>query len=71
MSKGIKGVVSNGKIVLKEPLTLPEGMEVEIIPPAKYRLLKHAGIWKDRKDIDTMIKEIYDSRIISFREVKF
>ena len=61
----LKGIVINGKIVLKEPLVLPEGVEVEIIPPAKYRILKHAGIWKNLDNVDMLIKEIYDSRTIA------
>lgn len=64
MERVIKGIVKDKKIILKKPVGLPDGSEVGVILISKYRILRHAGVWKNRKDIDTLLKEIYATRSI-------
>ncbi|MEO0095346.1 MAG: hypothetical protein ABIL66_05580 [candidate division WOR-3 bacterium] len=64
MEKVIKGIVKDKKIILEKPVGLPDGSEVGVILISKYRILRHAGVWKDRKDIDDLLKEIYAARSV-------
>jgi len=59
MAKVIKGVVKGNVIVPEEPLSLPEGTRVTINLPSKLCLLRHAGVWRYRDDLDRVIEEIY------------
>ena len=69
MKKTLNGKVKGNTVVLPEDLHLPDGTEVEVNLPAKVRLLRHAGIWKNREDLKDIEKIIYESRIISDKEV--
>ena len=71
MPKVIKGVIKGKTIVLKKPIDLPEGTEVTMNFTPKIRLLRHAGVWKNCNDLDGIIKEIYESRTFSKKEMRF
>ncbi|NOZ64599.1 MAG: hypothetical protein GXO71_06685 [Caldiserica bacterium] len=60
----IKGILKKDRVILEEKVNLPEGIEVTVLLPPKYHLLEMSGRWKDRKDLDKVIKEIYKSRNI-------
>jgi len=64
MSKVVKGVVKGSVIIPEEPSAFPEGAEVMINLPPNLCLLKHAGIWRNLKDLDKLVVEIYESRTV-------
>jgi hypothetical protein len=64
MPKAVKGVVKGDVIVPDEPSAFPEGTEVTINLPSNLRLLKHAGVWRNLKDLDKLVAEIYDNRTV-------
>ena len=64
MPKVVKGVVKGDVIVPEEPSAFPEGAEVMINLPPNLCLLKHAGAWRNLKDLDKLIVEIYKNRTV-------
>ena len=64
MPKAVKGVVKGNVVVPEEPFALPEGAEVMINLPPNLCLLKHAGVWRDLEDLDTLVAEIYANRTV-------
>jgi len=64
MPKVVKGVVKGDVIVPEEPSAFPEGAEVMINLPPGLCLLKHAGVWRNLKDLDKLIVEIYKNRTV-------
>lgn len=64
MSKVVKGIVKGSVIIPEEPSAFPEGAEVMINLPPNLCLLKHAGIWRNLKDLDKLVAEIYKNRTV-------
>lgn len=64
MPKVVKGVVKGNVIIPEEPSAFPEGAEVMINLPPNLCLLKHAGVWRDLKDLDKLVAEIYKNRTV-------
>ena len=69
MKKTLNGKIKGNTVILPEDIHLPDGPEVEINLPAKVRLLRHAGVWKNRDDLKDIEKTIYESRMVSDKEV--
>lgn len=63
----IRGIVSNGVVVLDPPARLPDGTQVEVSPlppePTTDRRLPAFGIWKDRTDISDSHAYARDLRV--------
>ncbi len=58
-----KGVLIGNTIVLESPLSIPERTEVEVkIIPVRRNIMKAFGLWKGRKNLPELIKEIYAER---------
>ena len=59
-----KGVLIGNTIVLESPLNIPERteVEVEVIPARRKNIMKAFGLWKGRKNLSDLIKEIYAER---------
>lgn len=63
MKKTYKGIVQGNIIVLEEPINLPDQSEVMVtVTPRKKEIHKAFGVWKERTDLDELIKEIYENR---------
>jgi hypothetical protein len=75
MADTIRARVRSGRLELLETLNLPEGTEVTVTiettaPDADREAFRRsAGGWKDTVDAEALIKNIYDSRVVSTRPV--
>ena len=75
MSSTVRARVRAGMLELLEEVNLPEGTEVTVTildePSAADReaFRRAAGGWKETVDADTLIKNIYESRLLSTRPV--
>ena len=75
MSSTVRARMRRGMLVLLEKVDLAEGTEVTITildePSAADReaFRRAAGGWKDTVDADTLINNIYASRLVSTRPV--
>jgi len=75
MSGTIRARVRAGMLELLEDIDLPEGKEVTVIildvpsPTDREAFRRSAGGWKDTVDAETLIKNIYESRLLSTRPV--
>ena len=75
MSSTVRARVTRGMLELLEKVDLAEGTEVTVTildePSAADReaFRRSAGGWKDTVDADTLIKNIYESRLLSTRPV--
>ena len=75
MAGTIRACVTRGILKLLEKVDLPEGAEVPVtIVDAssgtdREAFRRAAGGWKDTVDADTLIKNIYESRLLSTRPV--
>ena len=73
MSSTVRARMKAGMLELLEKVDLPEGTEVIVTifdePSAADReaFRRAAGGWKDTVDADTLIKNIYESRLLSTR----
>jgi predicted DNA-binding antitoxin AbrB/MazE fold protein len=75
MGGTIRARFTQGNLEPLEKIDLPEGKEVSItildVPSSIDReaFRRAAGGWKDTVDADTLIKNIYESRLLSTRPV--
>ena len=75
MSGTIRARVRAGMLELLEKIDLPEGTEVAVTildvpsPADRDAFRRSAGGWKDTVDAETLIKNIYESRLLSTRPV--
>ena len=75
MRSTVRARVKAGMLELLEKINLPEGTEVTVTileeSPAADReaFRRAAGVWKETVDADTLIKNIYESRMLSTRPV--
>jgi len=75
MAETIRARVKAGMLELLEKINLPEGTEVTVtiekaVPDADRAAFRRAaGGWKDTVDAETLITNIYDSRLLSTRPV--
>ena len=75
MAETIRARVTAGRLELEGKVNLPEGTEVTVtIEKAAddadlEAFRRSAGGWKDTVDADTLIENIYDSRLITTRPV--
>ena len=75
MAETIRARVKAGMLVLLEKINLPEDTEVTVTiredSPAADReaFRRAAGGWKDTVDAESLITNIYDSRLLATRPV--
>jgi predicted DNA-binding antitoxin AbrB/MazE fold protein len=75
MADTIRARVRRGMLELLEKIDLPEGTEVTVTiektttDADREAFRRSAGSWKDTVDADALIKNIYDSRMVSTRPV--
>jgi predicted DNA-binding antitoxin AbrB/MazE fold protein len=75
MADTIRARVRRGMLELLEKVDLPEGTEVTVTiektttDADREAFRRSAGGWKDTVDAEALIKNIYDSRMISTRPV--
>jgi predicted DNA-binding antitoxin AbrB/MazE fold protein len=75
MSSTVRARVKAGMLELLEKINLPEGTEVivtildESSAADREAFRRAAGGWQDTVDADTLIKNIYESRLLSTRSV--
>ena len=75
MAGTIRARMKAGMLELLEKINLPEGTEVtvtildESTAADREAFRRAAGGWKDTVDADTLIKNIYESRLLSTRPV--
>jgi predicted DNA-binding antitoxin AbrB/MazE fold protein len=75
MADTIRARVRSGRLELLEKLNLPEGTEVtvtieKVLPDTDREAFRRAaGGWKDTVDAETLITNIYDSRLLATRPV--
>jgi predicted DNA-binding antitoxin AbrB/MazE fold protein len=75
MAETIRARVRAGMLELLETINLPEGTEVTVTiredaPIADREAFRRAaGGWKDTVDAEALIKNIYESRLLSTRPV--
>ena len=75
MSGTVRARVKRGMLELLEKIDLPEGKEVTVTildipsPADREAFRRAAGSWKDTVDAETLIKNIYESRLLSTRPV--
>ena len=75
MAGAYRARVRSGRLELLEKLNLPEGTEVtvtieKVVPDADREAFRRAaGGWKDTVDAETLITNIYDSRLLATRPV--
>ena len=62
MARVARGTVKGHIVELEPGATLPDGAIVTVRLSSKESWLKHAGIWADWKDVDTVVQEIYRAR---------
>jgi predicted DNA-binding antitoxin AbrB/MazE fold protein len=74
MPKTIKARYSKGKIEPLEKVDIVEGTELLIIllggpsRSAEDRLERSAGAWKGTIDVEKLVNDIYNSRLVSTRD---
>ena len=75
MAETIRARVKAGMLELLEHVDLPEGTEVTVTIEKtttnadREAFRRSAGSWKDTVDADALIKNIYESRMVSTRPV--
>jgi predicted DNA-binding antitoxin AbrB/MazE fold protein len=75
MCSTVRARVRAGMLELLEEIDLPEGTEVTVTILDEPSVVDHeafrhaAGSWKETVDADTLIKNIYESRLLSTRPV--
>jgi len=75
MADTIRARVRRGMLELLEKVDLPEGTEVTVTiektttDADREAFRRSAGSWKDTVDAEALIKNIYDSRMVSTRPV--
>ena len=75
MSSTVRARVKAGMLELLEKINLPEGTEVAVAildessAADREAFRRAAGGWKDTVDAETLIKNIYESRLLSARPV--
>jgi predicted DNA-binding antitoxin AbrB/MazE fold protein len=75
MADTIRARVRRGSLELLEHVDLPEGTEVTVTiektttDADREAFRRSAGSWKDTVDAEALIKNIYDSRMVSTRPV--
>ena len=75
MAETIRARVKAGMLELLEHVDLPEGTEVTVTIEKtttnadREAFRRSAGSWKDTVDAEALIKNIYDSRMVSTRPV--
>ena len=75
MSSTVRARVRAGMLELLEDVNLPEGTEVTVtildasVAADREAFRRAAGGLKDTVDADTLIKNIYESRLLSTRPV--
>ena len=75
MASTIRARVKAGMLELLEKVDLPEGTEVTVTildessSADREAFRRAAGGWKDTVDAETLIKNIYESRLLSTRPV--
>jgi predicted DNA-binding antitoxin AbrB/MazE fold protein len=75
MAETIRARVKAGMLELLEKINLPEGTEVTVrieetsAAADREAFRRAAGGWKETVDAETLIKNIYESRLLSTRPV--
>jgi predicted DNA-binding antitoxin AbrB/MazE fold protein len=75
MRNTVRARVKAGMLELLENVDLPEGTEVTVTivdepsPADREAFRRAAGGWKETVDADTLINNIYESRLLSTRPV--
>ena len=75
MRHTVRARVKAGMLELLENVDLPEGTEVTVTivdepsPADREAFRRAAGGWKETVDADTLINNIYESRLLSTRPV--
>ena len=75
MADTIRARVRRGSLELLEHVDLPEGTEVTVTiektttDADREAFRRSAGSWKDTVDAEALIKNIYESRMVSTRPV--
>ena len=75
MRSTVRARVKVGMLELLENIDLPEGAEVTVTivdepsPADREAFRRAAGGWKETVDADTLINNIYESRLLSTRPV--
>ena len=75
MRSTVRARVKAGMLELLEKVNLPEGTEVTVTildessAADREAFRRAAGGWKETVDADTLIKNIYESRLLSMRPV--
>jgi predicted DNA-binding antitoxin AbrB/MazE fold protein len=75
MRSTVRARVKAGMVELLENIDLPEGAEVTVTivdepsPADREAFRRAAGGWKETVDADTLINNIYESRLLSTRPV--
>ena len=75
MRHTVRARVKAGMLELLENVDLPEGTEVTVTivdepsPTDREAFRRAAGGWKETVDADTLINNIYESRLLSTRPV--
>jgi predicted DNA-binding antitoxin AbrB/MazE fold protein len=75
MRNTVRARVKAGMLELLENVDLPEGTEVTVTivdepsPTDREAFRRAAGGWKETVDADTLINNIYESRLLSTRPV--
>jgi len=75
MAGTVRARVGRGVLELLEKIDLPEGREVSVTildvpsPTDRDAFRRSAGGWRDTVDTETLIKNIYESRLVSTRPV--
>lgn len=62
MARVVRGTVKGDIVVLEKGATLPDGATVTVRLSSKDSWLKHAGVWTDWEQLDTVVREIYRAR---------
>ena len=65
-----KGIVKGNVVVIKKPIVLKDGTEVEIIPvEQKENIDNICGTWQDDRTAEEIIKDIRSSRFSRGKEI--
>lgn len=62
MARVVRGRVKGDIVVLEKGASLPDGATVTVQLSSKESWLKHAGIWADWEELDTVVRDIYRER---------
>ena len=78
MKTTVRATYSNGAIVPLEPLDIQEGAHLSVSIDVETRasraerglkaLMETAGGWKDTRDADELIRDIYEARLAGSRK---